>query len=100
MGAAESIPASNEPAPAPTPSAADSSNGDGAVHPQGIPSALVLVGPSGVGKNTLIQRLQEGNDSFGHSVSHTTRQPRTGEKVILKRFLPQYFGCTAVTPRF
>ncbi|KAF5841702.1 P-loop containing nucleoside triphosphate hydrolase protein [Dunaliella salina] len=51
------------------------------LHPQsGLPSALVIVGPSGVGKNTLIQRLREGNTSFGHSVSHTTRQPRPGEK--------------------
>ncbi len=50
-------------------------------HPAGAPSALVIVGPSGVGKNTLIHRLREGNGSFGHSVSHTTRQPRLGEKV-------------------
>lgn len=44
------------------------------------PSALVLVGPSGVGKNTLIKQLVEGSDQFGFSISHTTRQPRPGEK--------------------
>jgi len=42
---------------------------------------LVIVGPSGVGKGTLINKLVEGAHSqFGFSVSHTTRQPRTGEK--------------------
>lgn len=45
------------------------------------PRALVIVGPSGVGKGTLINKLMEGNDSFGFSTSHTTRQPRPGEKV-------------------
>ena len=46
------------------------------------PSALVIVGPSGVGKGTLIGRLTEGDGSnaFGFSVSHTTRAPRPGEK--------------------
>merc|ERR1712129_461012 len=42
---------------------------------------LLMVGPSGVGKSTLLQRLMgEFQDSFGFSVSHTTRQPRTGEE--------------------
>lgn len=50
-------------------------------HATDIPSALVIVGPSGVGKGTLIRRLMENNDKFGFSVSHTTRQPREGEKV-------------------
>jgi len=41
---------------------------------------LVIVGPSGVGKGTLINRLmQEFSDHFGFSVSHTTRKPRPGE---------------------
>jgi len=44
------------------------------------PRALVIVGPSGVGKGTLIKRLRDGNDKFGFSTSHTTRQPRPGEK--------------------
>ncbi|KAH9479595.1 Guanylate kinase [Psilocybe cubensis] len=41
---------------------------------------LVLSGPSGVGKSTLLKRLfAEFPDSFGFSVSHTTREPRLGE---------------------
>lgn len=46
----------------------------------GQPSALVVVGPSGVGKGTLIERLMSSSDSFGFSCSHTTRQPRQQEK--------------------
>ncbi|KAK9809154.1 hypothetical protein WJX72_010332 [[Myrmecia] bisecta] len=45
-----------------------------------LPSALVICGPSGVGKGTLIQRLQQGSDRFGFSCSHTTRKPRAGEQ--------------------
>jgi len=45
------------------------------------PSALVIVGPSGVGKGTLINKLLAGReDSFGFSCSHTTRKPREGEE--------------------
>jgi len=41
---------------------------------------IVLAGPSGVGKGTLIQKLlSEFPDKFGFSVSHTTRKPRPGE---------------------
>ncbi|KZT09886.1 guanylate kinase [Laetiporus sulphureus 93-53] len=41
---------------------------------------LVISGPSGVGKSTLLQRLfAEFPDKFGYSVSHTTRAPRPGE---------------------
>ena len=41
---------------------------------------IVLVGPSGVGKSTLIARLiKEFPDFFGFSVSHTTRAPRPSE---------------------
>ncbi|KAF9820881.1 hypothetical protein IEO21_01108 [Rhodonia placenta] len=41
---------------------------------------LVISGPSGVGKSTLLQRLfTEFPDKFGFSVSHTTRAPRPGE---------------------
>jgi len=41
---------------------------------------LVLSGPSGVGKSTLLRRLfEEFPDKFGFSVSHTTRTPRLGE---------------------
>lgn len=41
---------------------------------------LVICGPSGVGKGTLINMLfQEFPEHFGFSVSHTTRAPRPGE---------------------
>ena len=41
---------------------------------------LVVCGPSGVGKSTMIKRLvADYPDDFGFSVSHTTRDPRTGE---------------------
>ncbi|KIP05502.1 hypothetical protein PHLGIDRAFT_119800 [Phlebiopsis gigantea 11061_1 CR5-6] len=41
---------------------------------------LVMSGPSGVGKSTLLTRLfAEFPDKFGFSVSHTTRLPRPGE---------------------
>eukprot|EP00764_Aduncisulcus_paluster_P015111 gnl/Carplike_NY0171/947_a1304_1378.p1 GENE.gnl/Carplike_NY0171/947_a1304_1378~~gnl/Carplike_NY0171/947_a1304_1378.p1 ORF type:complete len:199 (-),score=44.25 gnl/Carplike_NY0171/947_a1304_1378:130-726(-) len=42
---------------------------------------IVLNGPSGVGKSTLIGMLmKEFPELFGFSVSHTTRSPRVGEK--------------------
>ena len=41
---------------------------------------VVLCGPSGVGKSTLIARLKaDFPGAFGFSVSHTTRGPRPGE---------------------
>lgn len=43
-------------------------------------SPIVLVGPSGSGKGTLVARLMENHpDKFGFCVSHTTRPPRPGE---------------------
>lgn len=42
---------------------------------------IVISGPSGTGKSTLLKRLMgEYPDKFGFSVSNTTRQPRSGEK--------------------
>ena len=43
---------------------------------------LVISGPSGVGKGTLINRLTESDypGRFGFSVSYTTRKPRPGEE--------------------
>ena len=41
---------------------------------------LVVVGPSGVGKGTLIAELNKKHpDRFGFSVSYATRKPREGE---------------------
>ncbi|KAL0480163.1 guanylate kinase [Acrasis kona] len=41
---------------------------------------LVIVGPSGVGKSTLVEKLMKEYPSyFGFSVSHTTRAPRENE---------------------
>ncbi|GAW15824.1 hypothetical protein ANO14919_052460 [Xylariales sp. No.14919] len=41
---------------------------------------LVISGPSGVGKGTLMERLFKSHpDTFALSVSHTTRAPRPGE---------------------
>jgi guanylate kinase len=44
---------------------------------------LVVCGPSGVGKGTIIAKYMEdfgGKDRFGFTVSHTTRSPRPGEE--------------------
>eukprot|EP00884_Botryococcus_braunii_P022818 jgi/Botrbrau1/921/Bobra.0167s0034.1 len=49
--------------------------------PEGLlPSALVVCGPSGVGKGTLINKLRQQSDRFGFSCSHTSRPPRPGEE--------------------
>ncbi|KXN71577.1 guanylate kinase, partial [Conidiobolus coronatus NRRL 28638] len=42
---------------------------------------IVISGPSGTGKSTLLKKLfEEFPNKFGFSVSHTTRQPRAGEE--------------------
>ncbi|KAI5298277.1 guanylate kinase, partial [Ascosphaera atra] len=42
---------------------------------------VVLSGPSGTGKSTLLKRLfADFPETFGFSVSHTTRSPRPGEQ--------------------
>ena len=40
---------------------------------------IVISGPSGVGKDTIIQRLLELDPNLTYSVSYTTRAPRPGE---------------------
>jgi guanylate kinase len=41
---------------------------------------IVISGPSGVGKDTVIRRLLELDSNLKYSVSGTTRKPRPGEK--------------------
>lgn len=44
------------------------------------PCPIIIAGPSGVGKGTIINRLMTTYpEIFGFSVSHTTRAPRPGE---------------------
>jgi guanylate kinase len=40
---------------------------------------IVISGPSGVGKDTIIERLLELDPNLRYSVSYTTRAPRPGE---------------------
>ena len=41
---------------------------------------IVISGPSGVGKDTLIRRLLEQDGNLRYSISYTTRPPRPDEK--------------------
>ena len=43
------------------------------------PLMLVLSSPSGAGKTTLSKKIQQSDNSFEISVSHTTRNPRANE---------------------
>lgn len=50
------------------------------VPPHQLYKPLVMVGPSGAGKGTLIDDLKKQYEKkFGFSVSYTTRAPRQGE---------------------
>jgi len=71
MGAAASSPEGDQKAPTSSTSTS-----------QRPPAALVVCGPSGVGKGTLIKHLMDKYEGkFGFSCSHTTRAPREGEQV-------------------
>lgn len=49
--------------------------------PTSTPTPIVISGPSGTGKSTILKRLfEEYPDKFGFSVSHTTRGPRGSEQ--------------------
>lgn len=49
-------------------------------HERPLVDGIVMCGPSGVGKGTIIARLmKERPDDFSFCVSHTSRQPRQGE---------------------
>lgn len=41
---------------------------------------FIISAASGTGKTTLVSRLLQNDDSIHVSISHTTRQPRTGEQ--------------------
>ena len=41
---------------------------------------IVITGPSGVGKGTLVKKLLEKNKNLWLSISATTRLPREGEE--------------------
>ena len=47
--------------------------------PQRQPLLIVISGPSGVGKDTVLQRMQERRMPFHFVVTATTRHPRPGE---------------------
>lgn len=41
--------------------------------------SLILIGPSGVGKGTILKRLIERNNFLKFTLSYTTREKRQGE---------------------
>lgn len=52
---------------------------DSFYHPHRPPLLIVISGPSGVGKDTVIQRMKERRLPFHFVVTATTRPPRDGE---------------------
>ena len=50
------------------------------VKTSGKGALIIISGPSGCGKASVIERLKEYNDNFWVSVSCTTRKPRIGEE--------------------
>ena len=40
---------------------------------------IIITGPSGVGKGTVIKKIVKKDTKFWVSISATTRKPRTGE---------------------
>ena len=41
---------------------------------------IIITGPSGVGKGTVVKKLLDRNKGIWLSISATTRNPRVGEK--------------------
>jgi guanylate kinase len=52
---------------------------DSFYHPHRPPLLIVISGPSGVGKDTVLQRMKERRLPFHFVVTATTRPPRVGE---------------------
>lgn len=48
---------------------------------------IVISGPAGTGKGTVVGRLLEKNPNIKLSISKTTRKPRPGEKEGVNYFL-------------
>ncbi len=48
--------------------------------PKRIGSIIVVTGPSGVGKNTVVEQVLDNVDGIAHSISITTRDKRPGEQ--------------------
>ncbi|HUW78154.1 MAG TPA: guanylate kinase [Candidatus Nanopelagicaceae bacterium] len=63
---------------------------------------IVLSGPGGVGKSTVLKNLRENGSPFWLSVSVTTREPRYGEVpgVHYEFVSPEEFGRRAATGEF
>jgi len=62
-----------------------STNAKQTLSQQEVLKPLVVCGPSGVGKGTIIDKYMtdpkyRGSEKFGFTVSHTTRKPRPGEE--------------------
>ncbi|CDJ37289.1 guanylate kinase, putative [Eimeria tenella] len=73
--------ACTQPGTSPTLPSPDSGTSEVSAVPSMEPRLLIIAGPSGVGKGTLVRRLRANwPNAFGFSVSHTTRQPRPGEQ--------------------
>ena len=43
---------------------------------------LIISGPAGSGKGTVVSELMKLDDGYTYSVSATTRSPRLGEKTV------------------
>ncbi|KAH7826196.1 Guanylate kinase [Monocercomonoides exilis] len=64
-----------------TPSSSSSTSSSETENQGTFSKIVVIAGPSGVGKSTVIKAMiAQYPDSFGFSVSHTTRKPRPGEE--------------------
>ncbi|KAL4926305.1 guanylate kinase [Aspergillus undulatus] len=67
------------------------------LQPHSAGKPLVVSGPSGVGKGTLVQKLFNTHPgTFGFTVSHTTRKPRPGEVEGVAYFFISLIGFSSL----